>query len=85
MDIKNLEKLLKEEPGFLSNDDKLLKSKIKESALKYDKILIDLLINSEFKELFFEKLQNDIWIFKQKTFIDYIDDKNFLLDKLYEV
>lgn len=32
MDIKNLEKLLKEEPGFLSNDDKLLKSKIKECA-----------------------------------------------------
>ena len=80
MDIKNLEKLLKEEPAFLSNDNKILKSKIKESALKYDKILIDLLINSKFKELFFEKLQNDIWIFKQKTFIDYIDDKNFLLD-----
>ncbi len=80
MDIKNLENLLKNESCFLSSDGKLLKSKIKESALKYDNILIDLLINSEFKELFFEKLQNDIWIFKQKTFIDYIDDKNFLLD-----
>lgn len=80
MDIKNLENLLKNESCFLSSDGKLLKSKIKECALKYDNILIDLLINSEFKELFFEKLQNDIWIFKQKTFIDYIDDKNFLLD-----
>ncbi|RBQ26014.1 site-specific DNA-methyltransferase [Arcobacter sp. CECT 9188] len=77
---ERLENILKKNDKFYDANGELLKQKVKTSALSFDEELIKLLIeNNESKEYFFKELGVAI-IFDYKKFIDYIDDKNFLLD-----
>ena len=78
--MKKLEDLLLNLPEFLDENSKILKGKVKEYAIKHDEKLLNLLLESSFKDLFFKKLKNGVLVFEYKKFIDYIDDKNFLLD-----
>ncbi|WP_201523900.1 DNA methyltransferase [Aliarcobacter butzleri] len=77
---ERLGNILKKNNKFHDGKGELLKQKVKTSALSFDEELIKLLIdNNESKEYFFKEISKTI-IFDYKKFIDYIDDKNFLLD-----
>lgn len=66
--------------SLIGSDGKLLKSAIKEKALKYDAELIKILhSDKKSKDEFFLNLDG-IEVFEYRKFIDFIDDKNFLLD-----
>lgn len=77
--LEELKSLLKEDERLVS-DDKLLKNKIVELALKLDNDLIKLLlINKKIKEHFFKKVENTL-IFDKEKFIKFVDNKEFLPD-----
>lgn len=75
-----LENTLKQREKFLDVNGELLKQKIKSLAVEFDEDLISLLIqDNEIKEHFFKEIKGATF-FNYRKFIDYIDDKNFLLD-----
>lgn len=75
-----LENLLKTLDKFTDKEGVLLKQNIKDSAEKFDADLITLLFNNhDTKAHFFDAIE-DATIFNYRKFIDYIDDKKFLLD-----
>jgi len=77
---QKLENLLSKNKDLLDQEGILLKQKIKALALSFDEELIGLLLsNIEVKEHFFKEIDKAT-IFDYKKFIDYIEDKNFLLD-----
>lgn len=77
---EKLENILKNNENFCDTDGELLKQKIKSSALSFDEELIEILLNDkDTKEHFFKQI-GEATIFDYRKFIDYIDDKNFLLD-----
>ena len=77
---EKLTTLLKTNPDFVDNTGELLRDRIKHSAWQFDHDLINLLLSDKEIELkFFEKV-NGRWIFNNNTFVDYINDKNFLSD-----
>jgi len=64
----------------LTSDDKLLKNRIVELALKLDENLIKLLLSNEaVKEHFFKKVDK-ILVFDKEKFMKFIDNKEFLPD-----
>ena len=72
--------LLKTLDKFTDREGNLLKQNIKDSSEKFDTDLIKLLLSDkDTKEHFFDEI-DDATIFNYRKFIDYIDDKNFLLD-----
>ena len=77
---EKLTKLLKNNPNLVDDTGDLLRDKIKILAWEFDHDLINLLLtDSEIESKFFEEV-NGRWIFNNNTFVDYINDKNFLSD-----
>ena len=77
---ERLTKLLKTNPDFVDDTGELLRDKIKILAWEFDHNLINLLLSDpEVESKFFEEV-NGRWIFNNNTFVDYINDKNFLSD-----
>ena len=72
--------LLKSNRDFVDETGELLRDRVKNSAWDFDHDLINLLLeDKEIESTFFEEI-NGRWIFNNKTFVDYINDKNFLAD-----
>jgi adenine-specific DNA-methyltransferase len=77
---KKLESILKQNNKFCDKNGQILKQKIKASAIEFDEDLIKLLVQDTFtKEHFFKNI-SDSTIFDYRKFIDFTEDKNFLLD-----
>lgn len=77
--LEELNSLLKKDERLVS-DDKLLKNRIIELALKLDKDLIKILLtNEKIKEHFFTEVDK-ILIFDKEKFMKFIDNKEFLPD-----
>ena len=77
---EKLTELLKTNPDFIDDTGELLRDKIKILAWEFDHNLINLLLSDpEVESKFFEEV-NGRWIFNNNTFVDYINDKNFLSD-----
>ena len=72
--------LLKTNPDYVDETGELLRDRVKNSAWDFDHDLISLLLtDEEVESKFFEEV-NERWIFNNNTFVDYINDKNFLAD-----
>jgi len=77
--LNKLIEVLKQEEKFVVNN-KLLKNKIIESALKLDPVLIKLLLSEkEFKDYFFVEIEG-ITIFDKDKFMKFVSNKQFLPD-----
>jgi len=78
---QKLTNLLKKDLRFVDEESsELIRSEIVNEALKIDKKLIEsLLSDEEIKEKFFTEIKSN-WVFEINKFIDYIQDKNFLID-----
>ncbi len=77
---EKLENILKQNEKFCDNNGELLKQKVKSYALEFDEDLIGALLNdADTREHFFKEI-SDATIFDYRKFIDFMDDKNFLLD-----
>ena len=77
---QQLEQLLKTLDKFTDEKGGLLKQNIKDSAEKFDSDLIKLLLNDKDTKAHFFDAIDKATIFNYRKFIDYIDDKNFLID-----
>ena len=72
--------LLKTNPDFVDESGELLRAAVKDHAWKLDHNLIRLLLSDpEIKSTFFDEI-DEHWIFNHNTFIDYINQKNFLVN-----
>ena len=72
--------LLKRNSDFVDDTGELLRDRIKHYAWQLDHDLINLLLtDKEIESKFFEEVSGR-WIFNNNTFVDYINDKNFLDD-----
>ncbi|VAY88457.1 Type III restriction-modification system methylation subunit [hydrothermal vent metagenome] len=77
---EKLENILKQNEKFCSKSGELLKQKIKSYAISFDEVLIGTLLDDvDTREHFFKKI-SDATVFDYRKFIDFMDDKNFLLD-----
>jgi len=77
---EKLEYILQQNKELCDSDGELLKQKIKSLALSFDEELIEALLNDiDTKEHFFKQV-GEATIFEYRKLIDFIDDKNFLLD-----
>ena len=75
-----LEKQLKKEPNYLSDNGLLKKWVIINKAQSYDPELIGLLLdNKEIKEVFFIDIKG-VLVFNQSKFIQFLEQKNYLND-----
>ncbi len=76
--FKHIELLLKTNSRYLSEDDKLLKAKIYEDAMRMDKQLIKILISDDLvKDVFFINVDG-VLVFDKHKFAKFIDSKEFL-------
>lgn len=72
--------ILKKDSRFLDEDGDIIRNAVIDKALKYDdELLASLLVDKKLKEVFFKDV-NGSTVFLQNLFIDYIQDKNFLID-----
>ena len=72
--------LLRTNSAFVDDTGELLRDRVKHSAWQFDHDLINLLLtDDDIQSKFFEEI-NGRWIFNNNTFVDYINDKNFLVD-----
>ena len=75
-----LQTLLKTDARFLDQEWDLLRNEVIDKAFKIDEKLIELLISdNEVKSKFFCEIKGH-WVFNINTFVDFIQDKNFLND-----
>ena len=72
--------LLKSHSEFVDDTGELLRDGIKHYAWDFDRDLISLLLSDEEVESKFFEQVNGRWIFNNNTFVNYINDKNFLAD-----
>ncbi len=78
--LETLEKTLKKEPNFTTDNGELKKWVIINKAQNYDEELIELLLSEkELKEKFFKKVK-DVTVFNQTLFIQFLEQKNYLND-----
>lgn len=76
---KDLEKILLSNDNFKSEDGKVLKNKVTESAVSNDKELITALLkNAKLKKHFFDEIEKGIVAFDREKFIRFINTKEFL-------
>ncbi|RKU15249.1 hypothetical protein C6500_21420 [Candidatus Poribacteria bacterium] len=69
---------LKKNPDFVDESGELLPAAVKDHAWKLDHTLIRLLLSDpDIKSTFFDEIDGH-WVFNHNTFIDYINEKNFL-------
>ncbi len=77
---QTLEKQIKKEPNFVSDNGEIKKWVVLNKAQNFDEELIGLLLeDSDLKEKFFIQVK-DIWVFKQNLFIQFLEQKNYLND-----
>lgn len=75
-----LQTLLKTDSRFVDQEWDLLRNEVIDKAFKIDEKLIELLISDdEIKSKFFCEIKGH-WVFNINTFVDFIQDKNFLND-----
>ena len=75
-----LQILLKTDSRFIDQEWDLLRNEVIDKAFKIDEKLIELLIgDDEVKSKFFCEIKGH-WVFNINTFVDFIQDKNFLND-----
>lgn len=77
---ERLATLLRKNPDFFDDTGELLRDRVKHRAWQFDHDLIKLLITDEEVESKFFQEVDGRWIFNNNTFVDYINDKNFLAD-----
>lgn len=74
---ESLEKTLKKEPNFVSDNGEIKKWVIITKAQNHDVELISLLLDDdELKEKFFIKVKN-VLVFNQSLFIQFMEQKNY--------
>lgn len=72
--------ILKKDTRFLDEDGDIIRNAVIDKALKYDDALLtSLLDDKKLKEVFFKEVSRST-VFLQNLFIDYIQDKKFLID-----
>lgn len=77
---QTLEKQIKKEPNYVSDNGEIKKWVVLNKAQNFDEELIGLLLeDSDLKDKFFVKVK-DIWVFKQNLFIQFLEQKNYLND-----
>lgn len=77
---ETLEKQLKKEPNFVTDNGELKKWVVLNKAQNFDEELIGLLLdNTELKEKFFVNVK-EVLVFKQNLFLDFLEQKNYLND-----
>ncbi|MBK9292470.1 MAG: hypothetical protein IPM52_12710 [Bacteroidetes bacterium] len=77
---ETLERQLKKEPNFVTDNGELKKWVVIDRARNFDEELIELLLQNEvLKEKFFVKVK-DVLVFKQELFISFLEQKNYLND-----
>lgn len=75
-----LEQMLSSQPEFLV-DNHLNKNKLSELARKYDPSLLKVLkSNDEVSSFFFSEVEDGVFIFKKDTFLQFLNNKEFLPD-----
>lgn len=75
-----VENLLKEKVEYISEDGKILKTKVYEDIVKMKEELIELLMSNEsLKKIFFVKVK-DVYVFDKQKFISFLEAKEFLPD-----
>ncbi|WP_333597392.1 site-specific DNA-methyltransferase [Chryseobacterium flavum] len=75
-----LEKQIKKEPNYVSDNGEIKKWVVLNKAQNFDEELIGLLLeDADLKEKFFLKVK-DAWVFKQNLFIRFLEQKNYLND-----
>lgn len=78
--LNNVYDVLKQEKQFLDNDGNIFKNKVCEYARKMDKSLLKLLYNNKLtRDLFFIEI-DDLKVFDNQKFNNYIENKDFLPD-----
>lgn len=76
----HVEAILKQNEKFLDSKGEIIKASVRDAAIKFDEDLIVSLISDEkTKEQFFKTISTAM-VFDYRKFIDYIEDKNFLID-----
>ncbi|BAP30664.1 truncated type III restriction-modification system [Chryseobacterium sp. StRB126] len=77
---QTLEKQIKKEPNYVSDNGEIKKWVVLNKAQNFDEELIGLLLeDSDLKEKFFIKVK-EVWVFKQNLFIQFLEQKNYLND-----
>ena len=77
---ETIKKQLRKEPNFISDDGELKKWVVLNKAQNFDAELIELLLDDpELKEKFFIDVKG-VLVFKQRFFIDFLEQKNYLND-----
>ena len=77
---EKLTELLKTNPDFLDDAGELIPAAVRDHAWRLDHNLIRLLLtDNEIKAKFFDEIDGH-WVFNHNTFINYITDKNFLVN-----
>lgn len=77
---ETLEKQLKKEPNYITDDGMLKKWVVIDKAQNYDAELIGLLFdNKELKEKFFLEIKS-VLVFNQSLFVQFLEQKNYLND-----
>lgn len=75
-----LNKVLSNNPEFISTEGEILKDRVIDSAYKADRKLIELLLeNVDTKKKFFSEIQG-YWVFNINDFVMFVQDKHFLND-----
>ena len=78
--MNNVYDVLKQEKQFLDNEGNIFKNKVCEYARKMDKSLLKLLYNNKLtRDLFFIEI-DDLKVFDNQKFNNYIENKDFLPD-----
>lgn len=77
---RNLENLLRQQEDFLV-EGSLNKNKLAELARQYNPELLNLLMSDDkISQHFFSKLQDGVLVFKKDTFLQFLNNKEFLPD-----
>ena len=77
---QTLESQLKKEPNFVSDNGVLKKWVVMSKAQNLDAELLALLMaHDELKAKFFVQV-NDVWVFNQNLFVQFLEQKNYLND-----
>ena len=77
---EKLTTLLKTHPNFRDDAGELIPAAVRDHAWQLNHDLIKLLLtNDEIKTTFFDEIEG-YWVFNHNTFVNYITDKNFLVN-----
>jgi len=76
----HVETILKQNEKFMDSKGEIIKASVRDAAIKFDEdLIVSLISDTKTKEQFFKTISSAM-VFDYRKFIDYIEDKNFLLD-----